>query len=148
VIFTPFEIEDLQETLQKFAKDHGTDAVLPADAIFGDENDALIQILKHLNYDPAEDRRIAESKLDSAVSVLKNYDEGSSGAHGLYDLADSFPRIVEAVADQKHRSFVWETIKPPTLREKAVAIELSLRQHLINHWESRQIAADTGDTGE
>ena len=136
-IISPVEIGDLQEVFQKFAKEHGIGSILPADSVFGDENDALIQILQHIEYNPEDDERTAIGELDAAVQALKNYDEKLSGSHGLYDLTSEFPRIVDTVADQKRRSFVWRTVTIPTRRQNAAKIELQLRQYLINIWESQ-----------
>jgi hypothetical protein len=142
-ILSPVEIRDLQEVFQKFAEENGIDSILPADSVFGDENDALIQVLDHIGYDPEEDESISMAELDAAVHALKNYDEKLNGAQGLYDLTSDFPRIVEAVADQKHRSFVYRNVATPTLRENAAEAELFLRQHLIKLWESKR----TTDSG-
>lgn len=142
-IFSPVEIEDLQEVFQKFAEEHGVESILPADSIFGSENDALIQVLRHIGYDPEDDERVVAAELDAAVLALKNYDEKLSGAQGLYDLTSDFPRIVESVADQKHRSFVSRNVAVPRFRENAVEIELLLRQHLIKLWESKSESNDS-----
>lgn len=139
-IISPAEIGDLQEVFQKFAEEHGIGSILPADSIFGSENDALIQVLKHLDYDAEDDERFVIAELDSAVESLKRYDEGLNGTQAIYDLTSDFPRIVEAIADQKHRSFVWKTTDSPFLRENAADIELALRHYLIKLWES-QLAA-------
>jgi hypothetical protein len=139
-IISPIEIEDFQEVFQKFAKEHGADSVLPADAIFGNENDALIQVLQHIWYDSEDDERFTVGELDAAVVALKNYNVRSDGTQGLYDLTSEFPRIIEAVADQKHRAFVWSTVASPTLRENAAEVELALRQHLVDVWESQKRA--------
>lgn len=139
-IISPVEIGDLQEVFQKFAEEHGVDSILPSDAIFGGENEALVQVLRHIGYSPEEDERVVIAELDSAVYALKTYDEKLSGTQDLYDLTSDFPRIVESVADQKHRSFVWKTTEAPILRENATEIEVALRQYLINVWESQQKA--------
>lgn len=145
-IFSPVEIEDLQEVFQFFAEEHGIESVLPADAIFGSENDALVQVLRHIGYSPEEDERVVQCELTAAVEALKNYDEKINGTQELYDLTSEFPRIVEAVADQKHRSFVSRNVEMPQFREKAIEIELLLRQHLIKLWESkRQTSKDAHD---
>lgn len=136
-IISRVEIADLQEVFQKFAEEHGVSSILPADSIFGDENDALVQLLQHIGYDSEDDERAAIGELDDAVQALKNYDEKLSGPHRLYDLTSEFPRIVDAVADQKRRSFVWRTVATPTRRQNAAGIELELRQYLINVWESQ-----------
>lgn len=141
-VITPVEIVDLQEVFQQFAKEHGIDSILPADSIFGSENDSLIQILQHVGYDPEADEQTVTIAFNKAVGALKNYDEESDGLQAIYDLTSDFPMIVEAVADQKHRAFVWRTVKAPTLRENATEIELKLRQHLVSAWESKNISLD------
>lgn len=141
-IISPVEIEDLQAVFQKFAEEHGIDSILPSDAIFGNENDALVQVLRHIGYDPEEDERVVLEALNVAVDALKNYDEKLSGTQELYDLTADFPRIVESVADQKHRLFVSQNVAEPKLREGAIETELLLRQHLIKLWEDQQ------ETGE
>lgn len=143
-IVSPIEIDNLQEIFRKFAEKHGIDSVLPSDAIFGSENDALVQVLHHIGYSSEEDEKVTIAELDAAVYALKNYDEKLSGAQDLYDLTSDFPRIIEAVADQKHRSFVSQNVPNPKLRENAVEIELLLRQHLIKLWESHR--ESTGDS--
>lgn len=137
-IFSPVEIEDLQEVFQKFAEEHGIASILPADAIFGNENDALVQVLRHVGYDPDTDERIALDELNAAVEALKNYDEKLNGVQSLYDLTSDFPRIVESFADQKHRAFVSRNVEVPKFRERAVEIELLLRQYLIKLWEIKR----------
>lgn len=142
-IISPVEIEDLQEGFQKFAEEHGVDSILPSDAIFGGENDALVQVLRHIGYSPEDDERVTIAELDAAVYALKTYDEKLSGERDLYDLTSDFPRIIESVADQKHRSFVSRNVAAPKFREKAVEIELLLRQNLIKLWESKRVT-DSG----
>lgn len=136
-VIAPIEIGDLQEVFQQFAEENGIDSILPSDAIFGGENEALTQVLHHIGYDPENDEVAVTSELNAAVDALKTYDEAKDGLQAVYDLTSDFPRIVEAVADQKHRAFVWTTVKNPTLRENAAEIELQLRQHLISAWESK-----------
>lgn len=143
VIISSIEIQDLQEDFQKFAWKHGIDSILPANSVFGDSKDALIQVLNHLDYDPKDDESNSHSELDNAVTALKNYDEGTNGFNGLYDLADDFPRIVERMAEQKHRNFVWENVQQPILRKNADKIETELKQYLISAYEKRKKASSS-----
>lgn len=136
-VIAPIEISDLQEVFQQFAEKNGIDSILPSDAVFGGENESLIQILHHIGYDPEEDELTVTRELNTAVDALKTYDEAKDGLQAIYDLTSDIPRIVEAVADQKHRAFVWMAVSNPTLRENAAEIELQLRQHLISAWESK-----------
>lgn len=144
-IISPVEIGDLQEIFRKFAEKHGVDSVLPSDSIFGSENDALIQVLRHVDYNPEEDERVALAELNVAVDALKSYDEKLTGTQELNDLTADFPRIVEEIADQKHRSFVWSNIAEPKLREQSVETELLLRKHVIKLWEDQQETEEDTD---
>lgn len=135
-IISPVEIGDLQEVFQKFAEENGIGSILPSDSIFGVENDALIQVLQHIGYDPEEDERAVIGDLDFVVRSLKNY--ASADAEDLYDLVSELPRVGEAVADQKLRSFAWRTTEAPCPRANAAEVELLLRQYLISAWESQQ----------
>lgn len=137
-IISSVQIEDLQEVFQKFATEHGIESVLPADAVFGDENSALIQVLQHVNYDPTEDERAVTYDLDLIVAALKNYDALTADTQELYDLVSELPRAGEAVADQKLRTSVWSTTSVPVLRENASENELVLRKYLIQIWETQQ----------
>jgi hypothetical protein len=145
VIISTLDITDLQEDFQKYAEKHGIDSILPSNSIFGDSKDALVQVLNHLEYDPKDDESNSHSELDNAVSALKNYDEGTDGLNGLYDLADDFPRIVERMAEQKHRNFVWENVQQPILRKNADKIETELKQYLISAYEKRKKNSSSND---
>lgn len=137
-IFELFDANALNSVFKNFSDEHGLSSILPADAIFGNENDALVQVLNHLDYNPRDDEKYATEAFDSEVESVKNFSEDLRSSQDRYEVTFFLTQLAEDLIDQKHRAAVWESTPIPELRSDGKEMELRLRKTLIESWEHKE----------
>lgn len=129
---------------KEFIEENGKDVLLNVNEVYGNEAEALVQILDHLNYSEEKDRYSSIERLTKTTSALKDYwDPDADYSTELYGLSDDLSSASEEFAAYKRREHIWKTIPIPEVRKDAEEKRQRLLQFYVQLSEEHQSSVDS-----